>query len=77
MLWAMCTNNHVEDANSSLNSSDSESVVFDPDNLHWSSSSLSTYLDECKKDGWPPSTQKPRSHTWVWTSDEDTEEETY
>jgi hypothetical protein len=76
--WTIYT--HVEDANRSSSSSDSkefESVVYDPDNLHWRSSSLSTYLDECKKDGWLPTTQKPRSHSWYWTSDEETEEETY
>ena len=60
--------------------SESDAVVYDPENLHWSSSSLSDYLDEVNQHGNQiprPSTNKPTRHTWVWTSDEDSQDESY
>ena len=60
--------------------SESDAVVYDPENLHWSSSSLSDYLDEVNQDDnriARPSANKPTRHTWVWTSDEDSQDESY
>ncbi|XP_031571393.1 uncharacterized protein LOC116305593 isoform X2 [Actinia tenebrosa] len=81
--WELFSKSHLQQLHQDTcywSSGESDTVVYDPENLHWSSSSLSTYLDEVhNQDGvqftQPPT--KPTRHTWVWTSDEDSQDESY
>lgn len=48
-------------------------LVFDPDKVHDSSSSLSTFLARYEKEGWKPPAPKLKKTAWTWTSDEEKE----
>ena len=48
-----------------------ECVVFDPDNIHESSTNLSDFLKQYQREDWTPKgTRKLRKTAWAWTDDE-------
>ena len=64
-------NFHPDEYNSFVSSGDENCVVFDPDNIRDSSTSLSAFLERYEREDWTPPVRKLRKTPWVWTSDED------
>ncbi|XP_028513190.1 GATOR complex protein WDR59 [Exaiptasia diaphana] len=58
---------------SEISSHSEDCLVFDPDKIHDSSSSLSTFLARYEKEGWTPPAPKLKKTAWTWTSDEEKE----